>query len=79
MIQRLGRVIRLKDDGRAARLVVLYAIDTVEDPGVEAMPDHLADTVAHAAAVERFTLPGDEDRLMGFLVPTASGGSRRAG
>lgn len=32
MIQRLGRVIRLKPDGRAARFVVLFAENTVEDP-----------------------------------------------
>lgn len=32
MIQRLGRVIRKKDDGRWARFLVVYARDTVEDP-----------------------------------------------
>ncbi|WP_018163101.1 DEAD/DEAH box helicase [Smaragdicoccus niigatensis] len=32
MIQRLGRVIRLKDGGGPARFVVLYGVDTVEDP-----------------------------------------------
>ena len=69
MIQRLGRVLRLKDDGRPARFVVLHAVDTVEDPGVEEVPDYLADIVEHAAAAERFALPGDEDRLMGFLEP----------
>lgn len=33
MIQRLGRVLRLKADGRGARLVIVYARDTAEDPG----------------------------------------------
>jgi superfamily II DNA or RNA helicase len=33
MVQRLGRVIRRKDDGRAVTFVILFAQDTVEDPG----------------------------------------------
>ena len=33
--QRLGRVVRRKSDGRHARFIVLFAQDTVEDPGVE--------------------------------------------
>lgn len=32
MIQRMGRVLRLKRDGRLARFVVVYAEDTTEDP-----------------------------------------------
>ena len=32
MVQRLGRVIRRKDDGRPVDFVILYAEDTVEDP-----------------------------------------------
>src|SRR5699024_11239125 len=31
LIQRLGRIIRRKDDGRHGRFVVLYAINTIED------------------------------------------------
>lgn len=34
MIQRMGRVLRLKEDGRFARVVVLYVQDTSEDPDV---------------------------------------------
>jgi superfamily II DNA or RNA helicase len=34
MIQRMGRVLRLKEDGRLARLVVLYVEGTSEDPEV---------------------------------------------
>ena len=33
MIQRLGRILRKKVDGRLARLVIFYARDTFEDPG----------------------------------------------
>ncbi|MBS3940794.1 MAG: DEAD/DEAH box helicase [Actinobacteria bacterium] len=32
LIQRLGRVLRLKDDGRAATLLLGHAVDTHEDP-----------------------------------------------
>lgn len=32
MIQRMGRVIRLKKDGRAARIAILYVRGTGEDP-----------------------------------------------
>ncbi|MEX2324183.1 MAG: DEAD/DEAH box helicase [Nitriliruptoraceae bacterium] len=33
LVQRLGRILRLKSDGRHARLVVVYAAATREDPG----------------------------------------------
>lgn len=32
MVQRLGRVIRRKDDGRPVNFVILFAEDTIEDP-----------------------------------------------
>lgn len=34
MIQRMGRVLRRKEDGRIARLAVLYVQDTSEDPDI---------------------------------------------
>jgi RNA polymerase primary sigma factor len=34
MVQRMGRVLRLKEDNRLARLAVLYVEDTSEDPNV---------------------------------------------
>ncbi len=34
MVQRMGRVVRKKKDGRLARLVVMYVMDTSEDPEV---------------------------------------------
>lgn len=36
MIQRMGRVLRRKKDGRRARMVILYAENTVEDPSLGA-------------------------------------------
>lgn len=51
MIQRLGRVIRRKDDGRTANFIVVYAIDTVEDPAKGAHEGFL-DLVRNSAAKE---------------------------
>ncbi|MEE8602710.1 DEAD/DEAH box helicase [Euzebya tangerina] len=53
MIQRLGRVLRLKPDGRAARLVIAYAIDTREDPANGAQEDFLAEVADVARSVTR--------------------------
>lgn len=44
MVQRMGRVIRLKPDGRSARIVILFAPGTPEDPntgGYEAFIDEV--------------------------------------
>ncbi len=38
MIQRMGRVLRLKRDGRKAKFLVFYARDTIEDPNVVSDP-----------------------------------------
>jgi superfamily II DNA or RNA helicase len=58
MIQRLGRVLRRKDDGRPARLVVAYAKGTREDPGDGAHEDFLREVLPVAAEVARL----DADR-----------------
>lgn len=49
MVQRMGRVLRKKEDGRLARLAVLYVHGTAEDPaqgGQESFIDMISD-VAH--------------------------------
>lgn len=51
MIQRLGRVLRLKPDGRAATLVIAYATDTREDPGLGAQEDFLAEVTDVARSI----------------------------
>jgi superfamily II DNA or RNA helicase len=46
MVQRMGRVLRRKDDGRRARFAVLYVAATVEDPhqgAHEAFLDEMVD------------------------------------
>ena len=51
MIQRLGRVLRRKPDGRAARLVVAFAVDTREDPGQGAQEDFLSEVTDVARSI----------------------------
>lgn len=51
MIQRLGRVLRLKDDGRPARLVIAFSRDTREDPAMGAQEDFLREVTGVARSV----------------------------
>lgn len=67
MVQRLGRVLRVKPDGRAARLVIAYAIGTAEDPAVGGHRDFLADVRSVAQRVDRFALPSDALAVAGWL------------
>lgn len=56
MIQRLGRVLRLKDDGRAARLLVAFAVDTREDPQHGAQEDFINEVIDVARSVRTIGL-----------------------
>jgi RNA polymerase primary sigma factor len=51
LIQRLGRVIRKKSDGRAARIYVLFVEETREDPESSAREDTVTELQAHARSV----------------------------
>lgn len=66
MVQRLGRVVRRKQDGRVARLVIMYVRGTTEDPadgGHEAFLDLVLDV-----ADERQTFGIDDiEGLLAFL------------
>ncbi|WP_426989887.1 sigma-70 family RNA polymerase sigma factor [Pseudarthrobacter sp. Y6] len=66
MVQRLGRVIRKKADGRVGRLVVLYSNGTVEDPDVQG-EEFLGQVLPFARNVEFFDIKTDLDRLQDFL------------
>ncbi|MEN8583113.1 sigma-70 family RNA polymerase sigma factor [Burkholderia sp. RS01] len=66
MVQRLGRVIRKKADGRVGRLVVLYSKGTVEDPEVQG-EEFLGRVLPHAREVDFFDMKADLDRLQEFL------------
>ncbi len=56
MVQRMGRVLRRKADGRRARFAVLYVEDTVEDPHQGAHGAFL-DEMVHAAEEVRWFPP----------------------
>lgn len=55
MIQRMGRVLRRKPDGQVARLVIVYAAATVEDPARGAHDGFLDEVAPVAAAVHHLT------------------------
>jgi superfamily II DNA or RNA helicase len=52
MVQRMGRVLRRKDDGRPARLVIVHAVGTVEDPATGAHEGFLDEVLPVALSVE---------------------------
>lgn len=66
MVQRLGRVIRKKADGRPGRLVVLYSKGTVEDPDVQG-EEFLGKVLPFARNVEFFDIKTDLNGLQEFL------------
>lgn len=66
MVQRLGRVIRKKKDGRAGRLVVLYAMDTVEDPNIQ-REEFLGRVLPFARRYEFFEVSTDVAAIEDFL------------
>ena len=54
MVQRMGRVLRKKADGRRARFVVVFVEDTVEDPCSGAHETFLEEVVKVADGVSSF-------------------------
>lgn len=66
MVQRLGRVIRKKADGRPGRLVVLFSKGTVEDPDVQG-EEFLGKVLPFARNVDFFDIKTDLDGLQEFL------------
>ena len=54
MIQRMGRVLRRKSDGRHARFAVLFVEGTVEDPSSGAHEAFLEEVVNVAEGVSSF-------------------------
>ena len=70
MIQRMGRVLRRKPDGRSARFVLVFVIGTVEDPGLGAH-DGFLDEITHVAQDVRTFWPGGSNELCRYLRPAA--------
>ncbi|HKJ54519.1 MAG TPA: DEAD/DEAH box helicase family protein [Nitriliruptoraceae bacterium] len=73
MVQRLGRVLRVKESGRVARLVIVHAADTMEDPAGGAHEDFLDDVMEVALAVER--IDGDDPVALGTWMDQSWTGS----
>lgn len=68
MVQRMGRVLRRKADGRLARFVVVSVEGTVEDPARGAHEGFLDEVVPVAESVRRFP-PGSVADACSFAMP----------
>jgi superfamily II DNA or RNA helicase len=73
MIQRLGRVLRTKPDGREARLLVAYADGTREDPDEGAHEDFLGEIVPVAREIARLDVSGPADAIPDWLATNGGG------
>jgi RNA polymerase primary sigma factor len=72
MIQRMGRILRRKPDGRRARFVVLFVEDTVEDPrhgAHEAFLEEIVDVADDVFGFTQETLSGSQEALLEALRP----------
>ncbi|WP_051139607.1 sigma-70 family RNA polymerase sigma factor [Aestuariimicrobium kwangyangense] len=80
MIQRLGRVLRRRDQ-KLARFLILYAEGTVEDPFASgAIPDFYDECLPFAVAERRFDLGANQlPQLLEFLGVSADATSARVG
>jgi superfamily II DNA or RNA helicase len=69
MVQRMGRVLRRKTDGRLARFIVLYVEDTTEDPGKGAHESFIGEIADPAVAEEIRTFDSSDllDDVVDFL------------
>jgi superfamily II DNA or RNA helicase len=67
MVQRLGRVLRCKPDGRDARLVIAYAEGTREDPDHGAHEDFLSEVVGVAEDVTELHIHRSREELLGWI------------
>jgi len=72
MIQRMGRVMRQKADGRDARFVILYVEDTDEDPRLGAHELFVNELIEVAREVGASSLPEESAEFRGFLNPSRS-------
>jgi superfamily II DNA or RNA helicase len=67
LVQRLGRVLRVKSDGREARLLLAHAVDTAEDPARGGHADFLEDVREVAREVVALDLAADPEGVARFL------------
>lgn len=67
MVQRMGRVLRRKDDGRLARFVILFVHGTSEDPSRGAHEDFLDEILPVADTVKTFSAAVRPQAVVNFL------------
>lgn len=67
MIQRMGRVLRKKEDGRLARFAVLFVEGTSEDPDSGAHEDFIEEITGVAVRVARFEAGAAAEEVSDFL------------
>ncbi len=67
LVQRLGRVLRRKPDGRAAQLVLVHAIDTQEDPARGGHREFLDEVRDVARTIDAVDLDADPGGLAAWL------------
>ena len=73
MIQRMGRVIRLKPDGGAARIMIFYVPGTPEDPDSGGYEAFLDEVLPHARSTTRI-LEGDLGSVSRWLAGANAAG-----
>ena len=72
MIQRMGRVLRLKKDGRLARFALLFVEDTSEDPKYGAHEEFIDEIIKVAISVEKFNHYDSAEKICQYLLETAT-------
>ena len=69
MVQRMGRVLRRKQDGRAARFVIIFVENTSEDPDGHAHETFLNEILDVADDIQRFDPNQHAEAMAAFLAP----------
>ena len=69
MVQRMGRVLRRKPDGRVARFAIVFAEGTSEDPDLDAHETFLGEILEVADDIQRFLPRDGNEALIEFLSP----------
>ncbi len=67
MIQRMGRVLRRKEQGSGARFVIIFARDTLEDPTMNEERDGFLEEIERISENSRIFNEQERDRLADFL------------
>ncbi len=70
MVQRMGRVLRRKPDGRVARFAIIFVEGTIEDPDHDAHETFLGEILEVANDIQRFSPGHDKEALIEFLSPS---------